>query len=195
MEPLVFATSNPNKIREVSLLLPPDFKVLGLTDIGCHEDIPETQPTIEGNAIQKAQYVYDHYQKDCFAEDTGLQVEALDGAPGVYSARYAGPQRNSEDNMKKLLLALEGQNNRNAQFKTVVALIIKGKIMTFEGIIKGKIIPSKRGQGGFGYDPLFLPDGYKLTFAEMEDAEKNQISHRARAIKKLILHLKNQTEY
>ncbi|NRB53363.1 MAG: non-canonical purine NTP diphosphatase [Saprospiraceae bacterium] len=186
MESIVFATSNPNKIKEVNELIGQIFHIIGLKEIGCAEDIPETQPTIEGNALQKAQYVLDNYQSDCFAEDTGLEVEALNGEPGVYSARYAGPQRNSQDNMDLLLQKLEGNDNRMARFKTVVALVLEGEVHTFEGIINGRIGLEPQGEGGFGYDPLFYPEGHDITFAEMDAAAKNAISHRGRAIRKLV---------
>ncbi len=190
MESIVFATSNPNKIREVDELIGEIFNIIGLKEIGCEEDIPETQPTIEGNALQKAQYVLDNYQSDCFAEDTGLEVEALNGEPGVYSARYAGPQRNSQDNMDLLLQKLEGNENRKARFKTVVALVLEGEVHTFEGIVEGRIGFAPQGEGGFGYDPLFYPEQHDITFAEMDPATKNAISHRGRAIHKLVEFLK-----
>lgn len=190
MESIVFATSNPNKIREVDELIGQIFHIIGLKEIGCEEDIPETQPTIEGNALQKAQYVLDNYQSDCFAEDTGLEVEALNGEPGVYSARYAGPQRNSQDNMNLLLQKLEGNENRKARFKTVVALVLEGEVHTFEGIVEGRIGFEPQGEGGFGYDPLFYPEGHDITFAEMDPEAKNAISHRGRAIRKLVDFLK-----
>lgn len=183
---LVFATGNSNKIKEVKELLNNQFEIIGLKDIGCHEDIPETQPTIEGNALQKARYVVDNYKVNCFAEDTGLEIENLNMEPGVYSARYAGEQRSSEDNMKLVLKKLKSQDNRNARFKTVVALIIDGKEFTFEGIVNGKIAFERTGEGGFGYDPIFLPEDQKISFAEMGSVEKNKISHRGRAVRKLI---------
>lgn len=185
MRTIIFATSNSNKIAEAQLSHQGQFRIAGLDEIGCREDIPETRSTIEGNALQKAEYVFEHYQVDCFAEDTGLEVEALDGAPGVYSARYAGPQRNAEDNMNLLLANLGNQQNRNARFKTVVALILDGKTYTFEGIVNGRIAAHRTGSGGFGYDPIFIPDGFERSFAEMTTAEKNQISHRGIAIQKL----------
>lgn len=191
MESIVFATANPHKIKEVNELLSSTFTIIGLKDIGCEEDIPETQATIEGNALQKAQYVLDHYQQDCFAEDTGLEVEALDGEPGVYSARYAGPQRSSEDNIELLLKKLDGMENRRARFKTVVALVRHGQVHTFEGIVNGRIGFTKQGDGGFGYDPIFFPEDQDITFAEMDAAAKNAISHRGRAIRKLANFLKN----
>jgi XTP/dITP diphosphohydrolase len=186
MNKIVFATGNPNKIKEVKELLDNQFEIIGLKDIGCHEDIPETQPTIEGNALQKARYVVDNYKVNCFAEDTGLEIESLNMEPGVYSARYAGEQRNSEDNMNLVLEKLKTQDNRNARFKTVVALIIDGEEFTFEGIVNGKIAFERTGEGGFGYDPIFLPEDQKISFAEMGSVEKNKISHRGRAVRKLI---------
>lgn len=194
MESIVFATSNPNKIKEVNELIGQTFHIIGLKEIGCEEDIPETQPTIEGNALQKAQYVLDHYQSDCFAEDTGLEVEALNGEPGVYSARYAGPQRNSQDNMDLLLQKLEGNDNRRARFKTVVALVLEGEVHTFEGIVEGRIGFKPQGEGGFGYDPLFYPEEHNITFAEMDADAKNAISHRGRAIRKLVEFLKARND-
>lgn len=186
---LVFATNNKNKIREIKEILGNKFDVLSLDDIGCKEDIPETQPTIEGNAMQKAEYVFAKYNVNCFADDTGLEVEALNGKPGVYSARYAGLQRNSNDNIDKLLKELETKSNKNARFKTVVALIIDGTKTDFTGIVEGKIITEKKGEKGFGYDPVFVPKGYTQTFAEMPANEKNAISHRGRAIRKLVDYL------
>ena len=187
---LVFATNNQNKLKEVQALLPTSIKLLSLKDIGCLEDIPETQPTIEGNAIQKAEYLKKHYGYDCFADDTGLEVEALNGEPGVFSARYAGEQRNAQDNMDKLLANLEGKNNRQAQFKTIIALTLDGKLRTFTGICKGTILAEKRGDKGFGYDPIFQPENYEQTFAEMDLELKNQIGHRGNAIKQLVDFLK-----
>lgn len=183
---LVFASHNKNKIKEISELIPASIILKGLSDINCNEDIPETADTIEGNAILKAQYIFNNYHLNCFADDSGLEVEALNGEPGVYSARYAGEPKNDENNIQKLLLKLKGNENRNAQFKTVIALILNGKKYQFEGIIRGKIIDEKRGSHGFGYDPVFIPEGYDRTFAEMEFLEKNRISHRAIAVKKLI---------
>ncbi|MEM9919215.1 MAG: non-canonical purine NTP diphosphatase [Bacteroidota bacterium] len=190
---LVFATSNAHKVSEVRQLLGPGIHLRSLADIQCTEEVPETQSTIEGNAIQKAEYVFDNYQVDCFAEDTGLEVEALNGEPGVYSARYAGPARDAQANMQKLLDQLKGHSNRNARFKTVIALRTKGHLHTFEGIIQGKIIEAPSGKGGFGYDPIFQPDGYDMTFANMAAEEKNRISHRGRAMAKLIAFLKEQS--
>lgn len=186
---LVFATNNQNKLKEVQALVPKHIKLLSLADILCIEDIPETQPTIEGNAIQKAEYVKANYGYDCFADDTGLEVEALNGEPGVFSARYAGPQRNADDNMNKLLSALENKDSRKAQFKTVIALHLNGKLETFKGICKGEITNKKHGDKGFGYDPIFRPKGYIDTFAEMDLELKNKIGHRGKAIASLISHL------
>lgn len=187
---IVFATNNKNKLIEVRELLPEDIELLSLKDIGCNEDIPETQPTIKGNAIQKALYVNEHYGYDCFADDTGLEVNALNGAPGVYSARYAGEQRDPEDNMNKLLNKLKGNNNRSAQFKTVIALSLKDKLYTFTGICEGDITKYGRGEKGFGYDPIFNPTGYDETFAEMDLNLKNQIGHRGKAVYQLVAFLK-----
>ncbi|RED42960.1 XTP/dITP diphosphohydrolase [Winogradskyella eximia] len=183
---LVFATNNLNKLKEVQAILPQHIKLLSLKEIACDEDIPETQPTIEGNAIQKAEYLKKHYGYDCFADDTGLEVEALNGAPGVFSARYAGPQRNAEDNTNKLLEELKDKPNRNAQFKTVIALHLNGKLHTFTGICKGEITTKKHGEGGFGYDPVFKAEGYKKTFAEISLEEKNKIGHRGKAVAQLL---------
>ncbi|MGB5238032.1 MAG: non-canonical purine NTP diphosphatase [Flavobacteriaceae bacterium] len=186
---LVFATQNQNKIKEVRLLLPAKFELLSLKDIGCFEDIPETEPTLEGNAILKAQYVYDHYGYPGFADDTGLLVEALNGAPGVFSARYAGDQKNSEDNIDKILSKLKGIDNRKACFITVIALKTYNQLHLFKGEVKGNIEQQRRGNNGFGYDPIFRPEGYIETFAEMSVLLKNEISHRGRALKKLRAHL------
>ena len=181
----VFATNNAHKLEEVTAILKNKVELLSLNDINCHVDIPETADTLEGNALLKAQYIFENYQLDCFADDTGLEVEALNGAPGVYSARYAGDAHNSEANMKKLLQDMEGIENRKAQFRTVFALIIDGKEHLFEGIIKGEITKNRRGTTGFGYDPIFIPEGYTQTFAEMGSELKNKISHRALATEKL----------
>ncbi len=183
---LVFATNNLNKLKEVQSLIPEHIKLVSLTDIGCHEDIPETQDTIEGNAIEKAEYLKKQYGYDCFADDTGLEVEVLNGEPGVYSARYAGEQRNAEDNMEKLLNNLKQFQNRKAQFKTVIALHLNGKIHTFTGICKGLITSEKCGEGGFGYDPIFKAEGYEHTFAEISLEEKNKIGHRGKAVRQLV---------
>lgn len=192
MQEIVFATNNQNKLHEVSNLLGNKYKVLGLKDIGCEEEIPETAETLEGNALLKAQYVYQNYGKNCFSDDTGLEVEALNNAPGVYSARYAGEEKSAEENMNKLLLELGENSNRKAQFRTVVALIIDGQELLFEGAVHGNIIHNKRGGQGFGYDPIFIPNGYDKTFAELPLSEKNKISHRALAVKKLIAYLETK---
>lgn len=189
---LVFASNNKNKIKEIQQILPQSITILSLEDIGCHEEIPETSNTIEGNAILKANYVTQKYGYDCFADDTGLEVEILNGEPGVYSARYAGEQRNSQDNLNKLLDVLTGETNRKAQFKTVIALNSKGKQHLFTGIAAGKISLEKSGTEGFGYDPIFQPEGYHETFAEMASDLKNKISHRAIATQKLIFFFENQ---
>jgi XTP/dITP diphosphohydrolase len=183
---LVFATNNLNKLKEVQALMPANIVLLSLYDIDCKEDIPETAPTIEGNAIQKATYLKTNYGYDCFADDTGLEVNALAGAPGVYSARYAGEQKNADDNMDKLLVNLKNNNDRSAQFKTVIALKLSSDIHTFTGICKGTITKEKTGDKGFGYDPMFKPEGYDETFAEMELDLKNKIGHRGKAIQQLI---------
>ncbi|MDT8412154.1 MAG: non-canonical purine NTP diphosphatase [Vicingaceae bacterium] len=183
---LVFGTNNENKIKEINALLTNSIKLLSLKDIGCNEDIPETANTIEGNAILKAKYVYEKYGYNCFADDTGLEIKSLNGEPGVYSARYAGEEKNADKNMDKVLQKLTTQKDRTAQFKTVVALIIDGTTTCFEGIVYGEITTEKHGKDGFGYDPIFKPNGYEITFAEMPLSDKNKISHRGRAVKKLI---------
>lgn len=183
---IVFATNNNHKLQEVAELLGDKYKILGLKDIGCIEDIPETAETLEGNALIKAEYVAGKFGKNCFSDDTGLEVEALNNAPGVYSARYAGEEKSAEANMNKLLKEMQGIKNRNARFRTVIALILDGQTHLFEGEVKGTIIEEKRGTEGFGYDPIFIPEGYTKTFAELPLYEKNTISHRARAVKKLI---------
>ena len=190
MKTLVFATNNAHKLEEVRAILGNDFQIASLKEIGCHDEIPETADTLEGNAMQKAQYIKDKFGMDCFADDTGLEVDALNNAPGVFSARYAGPGHDSEANMKKLLHEMEGKENRKARFRTVIALLLDGKEYTFEGIVKGNIIEEKRGDSGFGYDPIFVPEGYDLTFAELGNDIKNKISHRAEAVKKLSAFLK-----
>ena len=187
---LVFATNNKHKLQEVRDILGDRVEVLSLSDINCHDDIPETADTLQGNAIMKAQYIYEKFGVDCFADDTGLEVEALNGEPGVYSARYAGDGHDSEANMNKLLQNLTGENNRRAQFRTVIALIIKGEENTFDGIVKGEITEEKRGDSGFGYDPIFIPEGFSKSFAQMKNEEKNSISHRFRATEKLNDYLK-----
>lgn len=183
---LVFATNNKHKIREIQHLLGEEFQLQSLYDINCREEIPETRNTIEGNASQKTHYVYENFNVNCFADDTGLEIEALNGEPGVYSARYAGEHKSSEDNIIKVLQKLNGLENRKARFKTVISLIINGKENIFTGIAEGIILTEKHGTDGFGYDPVFLPDGYTQTFAEMPLDQKNKISHRAIAFRKLI---------
>jgi len=190
---LVFATHNQNKFNEVKVLLPSYIELLSLTDINCHDEIPETAETLEGNAKIKADYVTEHYGMSCFADDTGLLVDALHGAPGVYSARYAGEQKNADDNMNKLLLELENKSSRSAHFETVIALNINGKTRCFSGKVEGQITNAKSGQKGFGYDPIFLPKGYDQTFAEMPLKIKNEISHRGRAIQQLVAFLQEYT--
>ncbi|NUY79294.1 non-canonical purine NTP diphosphatase [Flavobacterium sp. MAH-1] len=187
---LVFASANPNKIAEIKAMLPPEIELLGLDDIGCTEDIPETADTIEGNAILKADYVTKNYGYDCFSDDSGLEVVALDGAPGVYSARYAGEAKDANANMDKLLDALQGEENRGAQFKTVIALNLNGKQYLFDGIVRGQIIEEKLGDQGFGYDPIFIPEGKNLTFAQIPMREKAAMSHRGIAFSKLVSFLK-----
>lgn len=181
----VFATNNAHKLEEVSAILGNKVELLSMKDIDCRVDIPETADTLSGNALLKARYIFENYHVDCFADDTGLEVEALNGAPGVYSARYAGNAHNSEANMKKLLQDMEGMENRKARFRTVFALIINGKEHLFEGIVKGEITKNRRGTAGFGYDPIFIPEGYTQTYAEMGNELKNKISHRALATNKL----------
>lgn len=182
---LVFATHNAHKVDEVRAILPASVELVGPAALGCHDEIPETGNTLRDNALQKVQYIHDRFGIDCFADDTGLEVEALDGAPGVYSARYAGEPADFAKNRAKLLAALTGISNRRAQFRTVVSLILNGKTYFFEGIVKGRIIAEERGVGGFGYDSVFVPDGYDKTFAELPAAVKNSISHRARAMEQL----------
>jgi XTP/dITP diphosphohydrolase len=189
---LVFASNNKNKILEIQSMLPETIKILSLEDIGCTEDIPETAATIEGNAILKANYVTEKYGYDCFADDTGLEVDSLNGEPGVYSARYAGEQRNADDNMNKLLEALSDKTNREAQFKTVIALNLNGKQHLFHGIARGKITLEKAGSQGFGYDPIFQPEEHQETFAQLTLEIKNKISHRGKATQQLIHFLKEQ---
>lgn len=186
MQKLIFATANHNKLSEIRDILKGQYEILGLADISYNEDIPETGKTLEENALIKARTIFENMNVSCFADDSGLMVEALDGAPGVYSARYAGEHGNSEKNMEFLLKNLENKNSRKAYFSTVIALVLNGKEHLFEGKIYGEIIEEKKGEGGFGYDPIFRPDGYQETFAEMNKEEKNKISHRALAVKQLV---------
>lgn len=185
---IVFATNNAHKLEEVAAMLGDKYDVLSLRAIGCDADIPETADTFAGNAMQKARFVKEHYGYDCFADDSGLEVDALDGAPGVYSARYSGS--GSEENMNKLLQNLTGKSERGAQFRTVIALLTGEETRLFEGIVRGTIIDERRGQGGFGYDPIFVPEGYDKTFAELGSEVKNRISHRAKAVEQLAEYLK-----
>ena len=183
---ICFATNNEKKIEEVKAALGSDFEIVSLQDIGCNEELPETGDTLHHNAFQKARFVKEKYGVDCFADDTGLEVEALSGAPGVYSGRYSGEPRSDERNIALLLKNLDGKENRIARFRTVIALILDGEEYAFEGIASGVIIEEKTGSSGFGYDPIFRPDGYSRTFAELSLNEKNQISHRGKAVKALI---------
>jgi XTP/dITP diphosphohydrolase len=186
---IVFATNNPNKLAEIKALVPDSIEIISLKEIGCYDELPETRDTLEGNALQKAEYVVNKYQIPCFSDDTGLLVDALNGEPGVYSARYAGLENSSEKNMNKLLKNLEGQTNRSASFETVVALILNGQNHIFKGSVVGEITVEKQGLDGFGYDPIFIPKNGKLTFAEMSKEAKGKISHRGRAVRKLITFL------
>lgn len=183
---ICFATNNVKKLEEIRHLLEPAFRVKSLAEIGCHEELPETGNTLEANSLQKARYVWDNYGIACFADDTGLEVEALGGEPGVYSARYAGPERDNEANMKLLLQRLEGKQNRKARFRTLITWINESGYKQFEGVVEGTILPSKVGEKGFGYDPLFQPLGEERSFAQMSMEEKNNISHRGRALKKFV---------
>lgn len=188
---LVFATNNNHKINEIQKLLKgSNIELLSLRDIDCDEELPETGNTLQANAQQKAMHIYEKYGMNCFADDTGLLVDALNGEPGVYSARYAGMQRNADDNMRKLILELRGKENRNAHFSTVIALVINGECTFFEGSVEGTILSEMKGSEGFGYDPIFLPNGYEHTFAQMSAEEKNQLSHRGKAVRKLAEYLK-----
>ena len=187
---LVFASNNKNKIAEIQALVPDSIEILSLKDIGCLEDIPETADTIEGNAILKANYVSQKYGYNCFADDSGLEIDSLNGAPGVYSARFAGEQKNDSDNIQKVLKELQSVENRNAQFKTVIALNLNQRQKLFTGIIKGTITNHPKGHNGFGYDPIFQPNNYKITFAEMNQKEKSAISHRGQAVAQLLTYLK-----
>ena len=188
---LLFASKNPNKIKEIQSFAGKDIKITGLNTTGIDEDIPENESTLEGNASAKSRYVYKYTGKNCFADDSGLEVEALDGKPGVHSARYGGLEKDDDANIRKVLHELQNVTNRRARFRTVISLIIDGKEKLFEGTVYGKIIDKKRGDKGFGYDPVFVPDGYDKTFAEMSLEEKNRISHRTAAVSKLIEYLRD----
>lgn len=194
MQEIVFATNNQHKLSELRRIVGDRYRILSLAEIGCHEDIPETSDTLSGNALQKARYIREHYGYDCFADDTGLMVDALDGAPGVYSARYAGPGHDSAANMRLLLANMEGKTDRSARFVTVIALILDGRELTFEGRVEGEILTSPEGDGGFGYDPVFRPEGREVSFAMMSADDKNAISHRGRATARLIEYLDSLPE-
>lgn len=189
---IVFASNNKNKIKEIQQLVPSEIQIVSLEDIGCNIDIPETADTIEGNAILKADYITKHYNYPCFADDSGLEVDALNGAPGVYSARYAGEPKDDDKNIEKLLAALKNKINRKANFKTVICVNVNGEQHLFTGIINGEIISEKRGTNGFGYDPIFVAEGYHKTFAELTMEEKSDISHRGKAVKQLVEFLKSK---
>lgn len=191
MRKLVFATNNDHKLRELKQILPQDFELLSLNDIGCEEDIPETGDTLEINAAQKSWYIWDRYTINCFADDTGLEIEALGYEPGVYSARYAGEERSATANVALVLQKMQSESNRKARFRCVISLIIDGNEKQFEGIVEGQILRQIRGEAGFGYDPIFVPDGYNQSFAEMSADTKNKISHRGRAVSKLVDYLRN----
>lgn len=194
MKKIVFATNNDHKLREVKAIVPSHIEVISLMDLGCSEEIPETANSLEGNALQKARFIHQKFICDCFADDTGLEVDALNGEPGVYSARYAGKDCNNIANIQKLLRNLSGKTNRNARFKTVIALILNDSEYLFEGVINGHLTQTMRGTNGFGYDPIFIPDGYNETFAELGDEIKNKISHRAIAVQKLAAFLATTIE-
>lgn len=188
---ICLATNNPHKVEEINSLLTEGIQLLTLKDINCHQELPENQNTLEGNSLEKAEYIFHHYNINSLADDTGLEVFSLDGAPGVYSARFAGDHKNNEDNIDLLLDKLKTQSNRTAQFRTIITLIIEKKVLQFEGIVKGDIILERRGTNGFGYDSVFIPVGKNKTFAEMNMDEKNEISHRGIAIRKLVEYLNN----
>ena len=189
---IVFATNNPNKLAEIRQLVPEGIQILSLKDINCLEELPETSDTLEDNAAQKAFYVFDNYGHNCFADDTGLEIDVLDGRPGVYSARYAGPECKAEENIQKILEEMEGEGDRDASFRTIISLVIDEKEFQFEGEVQGQIIPEKWGKKGFGYDPIFLADGHEKSFAQMSIEEKGAISHRGLAVKKLIQFLEKR---
>ena len=186
---LIFATNNAHKLDEVQKIIGNKIQIVSLNDIGCTDEIPETAPTLQGNALQKAKYIFDKYGLNCFADDTGLEIDALKGEPGVYSARYAGEPQDAQKNRDKVLNKLIDKTNKNAQFRTVIALILNGEEYFFEGVVKGKITNSEKGENGFGYDAIFIPEGYTETFAELASEIKNKISHRANAVEKLALYL------
>ncbi len=192
MKKLVFATNNAHKLAEVRSILEPEFKIISLAELNCTDDIPETADTLEGNALIKANYIYTKFGLDCFADDTGLEVDALNGQPGVLSARYAGEEHNSVDNMNKVLTLLGRSRIRTARFRTVIALIMKGKVYYFDGKIEGTITSKPRGKNGFGYDPIFVPENYMVSFAQLTSEEKNKISHRALAVQELVHYLKQK---
>jgi len=191
---LVFATNNQNKLNELQNLLGKEFELLSLSDINCKQEIPEDHDTLEENASQKAQFIYDKYEINCFADDTGLEIQSLNNEPGVYSARYAGEAKNSQANMRRVLEKLEGIENRKARFRTVISLFLKGKEYQFEGIVNGNILLAGKGKDGFGYDPIFQPSGYQESFAEMDMTEKNKISHRGMAVRKLVAFLQDHLD-
>lgn len=191
MKELVLATNNPHKVEEIRNILGSSLSIKTLNELGFFEDIPEDSPTLQGNASQKSHFLFDKFGCNCFADDTGLEVEALDGAPGIYSARYAGEAKDPEENMRKLLKELEGKESRKARFRTVISLIWEGQEYFFEGIVEGVILTEKRGEEGFGYDPIFQPDGYDRSFAQLTMQEKNEISHRGRAVQKLLQFLQS----
>lgn len=191
MEKLVFATNNDHKLRELKELLGEEFELLSLNEIGCFDEIPETGPTLEINAAQKSYYIWERYGMNCFADDTGLEIETLSNEPGVFSARYAGEDKSASANMEKVLEKMTGKTNRKAQFRCVISLIVNGHENQFEGIVPGTILTEKQGKDGFGYDPIFMPEGSSLSFAEMTAADKNRISHRGRAVEKLVDYLRN----
>ena len=190
MKQLVFATNNTHKLDEVRAMLEPDYKIISLSELNCFDDIPETADTLEGNALLKAEYIYNKFGVDCFADDTGLEIDALNGEPGVYSARYAGESHNAQENMKKVLSKMDGLSSRSAHFRTVIALIQDGKTIFFEGRVDGTIATTQHGTAGFGYDPIFIPNGYDLSFAQLSADKKNEISHRGLAVKEFVKHLK-----
>lgn len=189
---IVFATNNAHKLKEVRQMLPKDIQILSLKDIGCEDELPETGTTFRANAQQKARYVFEKFGMNCFADDSGLEVEALNGRPGVFSARYAGPKSNSDDNLHRVLHEMKGVENRHANFRTVICLYLNGDVHFFEGAVNGKLLMERSGEGGFGYDPIFVPEGDSRTFSEMSEEEKNSISHRRKAVDELVQFLWNQ---